>query len=333
MKIVVLSIYRTEQPQILIEKLDEILSDLICKDCIIFLTGDFNLNILQDAKWPGILKKILSSFNIIPSITEFTRIDGAKKSSIDNIYTNIEAFTSKVFNPHTSDHLAQIVRFEIGGVRSVSSKKRQFNAENKQHFKFLLSQVDWSNLFACHSSQIDSQWEEFKNIIETLFQQCFPTKRFNSKNRKKSWTSVPEVTSCKSRLDILFTLSANNELYREDYRAEKRRYNKLLVESRKNFYHKRLETSDNKSKVSWQIIKEIKVNSKSSNVLGLQGESNDLFNEINTFMANAAINSVNKIKPIGLKSVDIINFWLGLEKIFIIKGWKLVITSLKFHGR
>lgn len=297
-RIVVLSVYRTENPRILIEKLDHIFCELVDGYCVVLLAGDFNLDILLgEAKWPTIFKNALSSFNITPSITEPTRIKGNRRSCIDNIYTNLERCSSKVFNPHTSDHTAQIVTFEIGKTQTKYLRKRIFNKESKELFKFLLGETDWAELLACAPSEVDLQWEEFTNVVKAIFNQCFPLKKFQpQKHCRRRWMGAPEIISCKKRLDILYILSTGNNIYREEYKAEKRRYNALLTESRKNFYQQKLENCDNKSKVSWQIIREIRGNSGNSNILGLQGEPHALSNEINQFMTGAASDATKKMK-------------------------------------
>lgn len=282
---------------------------------MVLLAGDFNLDILLgEAKWPTIFKNYLSSFNITSSITEPTRIDGNKRSCIDNIYTNLEKCSSKVFNPHTSDHTAQIVTFEIGKTQTKYLKKRIFNKESRELFKFLLGETDWGKLLAYAPSEVDLQWEEFANTVQTIFNQCFPLKKFQpQKHRRQRWSGTPEIMNCKKRLDILFTLSTNNGIYREVYKAEKRRYNALLTDSRKNFYQRKLKDCDNKSKVSWQIIGEIRGSSKNTNILGLQGEPQVLSNEINQFMADAASDATKKIKPME----NIINFTSTPESIYL----------------
>uniref|UniRef100_A0A6P7GZJ2 Uncharacterized protein LOC114342581 n=1 Tax=Diabrotica virgifera virgifera TaxID=50390 RepID=A0A6P7GZJ2_DIAVI len=207
--------------------------------------------LLDGVGWPGTLKTFLSSFDIKPSIKDYTRIQGNKKSCIDNIFTNLDIFDSVIFNPHTSDHTAQKVKFELNNIDSNITKKRIFNNENKDSFKLMLSNVDWVSVI--ETLEVDDQWDTFMNIVQKIFVNCFPLKEINTTNKKKSQQCLQndDIKNCKSRLDVLFTLSSNNDEYKDIYRAEKRKYNALLTQYRKNCYKERIENSENKTKMAW----------------------------------------------------------------------------------
>uniref|UniRef100_A0A6P7G0C1 Uncharacterized protein LOC114336129 isoform X1 n=1 Tax=Diabrotica virgifera virgifera TaxID=50390 RepID=A0A6P7G0C1_DIAVI len=75
----------------------------------------------------------------------------------------------------------------------------------------------------------------------------------------------------------------------------------------KKCYKERIENSENKTKMAWQLVKEIKGNSKNQGNFCLEGDPQVLSDEINQFMANAAAEAVKKIKPVK-------NFQINIEQ-------------------
>ena len=69
------------------EYMEELLRVITHKNKNCILTGDFNLNLLQHAKSPGVSKCLenLLSHNFKPQITLFTRITEKTTTLIDNI--------------------------------------------------------------------------------------------------------------------------------------------------------------------------------------------------------------------------------------------------------
>ncbi|KAG5876035.1 hypothetical protein JTB14_002976 [Gonioctena quinquepunctata] len=83
-----------------------------------------------------------------------------------------------------------------------------------------------------------------------------------------------ELIDCKNTLDILLVMTRTAEGYNEVYREVKKRYNRLLVDVRKEHYKKRIDGSDNKTKCLWQIVSEIKGNPNRKKELKIPGDPN-----------------------------------------------------------
>ncbi|KAG5868214.1 hypothetical protein JTB14_015998 [Gonioctena quinquepunctata] len=91
---------------------------------------------------------------------------------------------------------------------------------------------------------------------------------------KTKYPPTSELIDCKNTLDILLVMTRTAEGYNEVYREVKKRYNRLLVDVRKEHYKKRIDESDNKTKCVWQIVSEIKGNPNRKKELKIPGDPN-----------------------------------------------------------
>ena len=83
-----------------IELLDDKLAILVKENNIIYLTGDFNINLLNTDKHvpTSDYLEMLYTYNMYPLINKPTRVKQNSASLIDNIFTNISLHTSDLFS-------------------------------------------------------------------------------------------------------------------------------------------------------------------------------------------------------------------------------------------
>ena len=96
------------------EFLCEFIKKITHENKIIYLSGDFNINLLNVAsdKDTNEFYEIMTSHLFIPHITLPTRITTHSQTLIDNIFSNNPEFTEGVsgnFTFSVSDHLAQFL--------------------------------------------------------------------------------------------------------------------------------------------------------------------------------------------------------------------------------
>ncbi|KAG5873988.1 Copia protein, partial [Gonioctena quinquepunctata] len=91
---------------------------------------------------------------------------------------------------------------------------------------------------------------------------------------KTKYPSSSELIDCKNTLDIRLVMTRTAEGYNEVFREVKKRYNRLLVDVRKEHYKKHIDESDNKTKCVWQIVSEIKGNPNRKKELKIPGYPN-----------------------------------------------------------
>lgn len=293
-KAIVISVYRT--PTAFIEeflvKMEDLLIKIFDESTVIFIAGDFNIDIKGNDKCTLKFLSLLSSFNIFPAVRDYTRISRTSKSCIDNIYTNCKSFTAEIIDSHISDHTAQKLAFEIDDYSNhkTSFTRRLFSKENKETFKQILSEQDWLNVFSQNEMDVNKQWENFMQTLLPIFNQCFPLKHKKHKDPKKNdYQKTPELLECKKQLDLLLVLSRIEDGYKETYNTVKRRYNQLLIDSRKQRYKHQILESDNKSKSVWKIVNTIKGDgNKTGNGNHIPGDPKTVSNNFNNHVINAA---------------------------------------------
>lgn len=243
---------------------------------------------------------LLNCFNLFPSILDYTRITRLSKSCIDNIYTNCELYKSEILSTHISDHTAQKLSFSVHNTTIKSGiTRRVFNNQNKALFKNILSEQNWFDVYSCAENDVNGQWNSFMQTILPIFNECFPLKSLkNNPNKKLSYYKSPELDDCKNQLDLMLVLSRSDSKYKDAYNMVKRRYNKLLIESRKQAYSNKIQNSDNKSKCVWQIIDTIKGKANKSKDILIEGDPHILSNEFNDYLLGAAPDLLKDFKNV-----------------------------------
>ena len=112
------------------------MSTIFKEDKLIFVAGDFNLEMLKENKTGSEFLANMNSFDLSPSINVNTRITPNSASCIDNIFTNSVITDSCVIENFVSDHTAQKVLYEM----------ETSNVPNFEH-KRIFSQEKINNFF------------------------------------------------------------------------------------------------------------------------------------------------------------------------------------------
>ena len=159
---------------------------LINKDC--FLMGDFNVNLLNynsDAFVNEFCGTLLSS-SFTPLISKPTRIAEHSSTLIDNIFTNMHPLPEAgIVISDITDHFPIFTDFKIFSPRPKTEEiyKRNFSNDNIELFIENLNNVDWSVLY--NMTDVDTSFDEFMSTVSTLYDQCIPLTKINSRNRKR----------------------------------------------------------------------------------------------------------------------------------------------------
>lgn len=296
---VILSVYRTPNTDIdlFLGKIDTLLNKLIDDKVLIFLTGDFNVNILRDDCKTAAFLSLLSSYDLLPAIFEPTRFGSGAQSCIDNIFTNSKNFAGEILHTHISDHTGQKVAFELDGAStSITLNRRVFGLHERQLFRHMLAGQDWRMIYQVNESDVEEQWVVFMNLLIPIFNHCFLIKSFRVKTENKSYYNSPAVAKCKRELDVLLVLSRNDEAYGEAYKTTKLEYDKALKQARRDCYSQRILCSQNKSKSTWQIVNEVRGGACNVKDIDIAGSPQEMSNVFNTYMVGAAPSLVKNLK-------------------------------------
>ena len=234
----------------------------------LFITGDFNINLLNyevHSETHSFLDDAFSHF-LYPVITQPTRFSPTSATLIDNIFArNLpENYLSGILLNDMSDHLpvfyvANEKHNDLKSVKYVLRKYRNYNENAITSFANKISNISWDNIIAPNDTNLS--YNNFMNIFGSLYNEYFPliTKRIKIiNNRYKPW-----ITS-----GILKSIRRKNALYRnwinnrnEHTMAKYKKYkNKLvtIIRSAENIYfcNRFTELKDDISK-TWNLIKSL----------------------------------------------------------------------------
>ena len=145
------------------QQLLNILSSLKTENKIVYLMGDFNINLLNiDKHLPSsIFLENLFSYNFYPLINKPTRVSKNSATLIDNIFCNdiqIVEFMNGIFYTDISDHFPvftiNVKLDECLSDNLTYLSMRQYSEKNIESFCVNIQNVDWNDILTCHDCQM-----------------------------------------------------------------------------------------------------------------------------------------------------------------------------------
>lgn len=289
-KYILVSIYRpcNGNKEIFFDLLEGLLIAINKENKIIIIGGDFNIELREENRFRTELISIFDSFSLVKHISEDTRITHNTNSCIDNIFSNLtETVNSSIIFNHISDHSAQKICFKVEVDKYVKYKQiRLYSNEAKQDFFNELGNQNWLNVFSFETDDVNGQWNCFFTIFSHIFEKYFPKKKIivKNENSKEKFYDDPKISQSKHRLDVLFCLSSHDVRYKTLYRDEKRKYDDILIQSRKEYYNNRILASDNKNKSMWNICKQIQGKISDGTECRIHGSPESISKKYNEFL-------------------------------------------------
>lgn len=305
-QLIVIAVYRPPNGNIhnCFYILEQVLTALFNDRKIIFVAGDFNVEMLSNNVNKNTLASIFNSFGLHQTIHEYTRITPTSKSCIDNIFTNFQGeYETHILNTPISDHTAQEFLFNIGSVDDEKFVfRRMFSVANKLNFLTRIREQSWSDVYETPSYDVNSQWCTFLSCFLNVFNENFPLRRIKVGRKKLIVSNNIEICRHKERLDILLVMSQHDNKYREVYKIAKKQYDDLLKRDRSMMYENMIQQSDNKSKCVWGICREITGKSVRNTECPIEGRTENVANEFNNFFLNIVPNLLKNIDKIPFDS-------------------------------
>jgi len=172
-------------------------------------------------------------------------------------YKDIPVLSTAIVDLGLSDHLAQIVKINIGkkNRRTKTAVRRQFMHNSTEEFKHLLSKEVWNDVYNC--LDVNSSLEAFLGTFLHCFNIAFPYKRVNLRGRSnKGWLSKGLIVSSKrlqsqNNLKRTFTLTREDLIYIENYQKV---YRRVLMEAKKWENDRYVIGSMDRMKAIWRLI-------------------------------------------------------------------------------
>jgi hypothetical protein len=300
----------------------EFIDSLHLKKQLLFLTGDFNINLLNYQSNHNVayfLDNIMST-GLLPTITFPTRITSSTSTLIDNIFSNTISLQhhSKIIIDDISDHLPILLSLDLNKPvicnDSLHTNKRIFSSKNYLKFRDITGATDWTPLTPNNpifdSSSPDLTYHLFATKFLIAFNTSFPPITFRSYQTRSHpsppWFTKNLLIACrkKSRLYKKFirsrTLANKTEFttFRNSLKA-------LLRKTEKLYYSQEFSKRKNNTKATWSLINNILRKKDSSNCHIAQLSSSDqtfkshsdIANFLNSYFTSIGQTLTAKIPP------------------------------------
>ena len=248
------------------QQLLNILSSLKTENKIVYLMGDFNINLLNiDKHLPSSeFLENLFSYNFYPLINKPSRVSKSSATLIDNIFCNdiqIVEFMNGIFYADISDHFP-IFTINVKSDKCLSDNitylsMRQNSEKNIESFCVNIQNVDWNDILMCHDCQM--AYTLFYNAFKKVYNDSFPFKQIkvNSYHHRKPWLSSALKQSIKHKNKLYIRSRTPTFVNIKQYKEYRHLLNKLLRKTKRNYYDFLLYQNNNNLRKSWSIIKSI----------------------------------------------------------------------------
>ena len=245
-------------------RLEGILQLLKKENKLVYIMGDFNVNLLGIDTHPASsdFLNLLYAYAFFPLINKPTRVQNDTATIIDNIYCNYD-YNEKLVNgilvTDISDHFPI---FSINHSTELNKTvnyfySRSFSQRNIEKFLNMLNEFDWNHLYS--HTDCNLAFTYFHSNYKKIYDTCFPTKRTKKGYlNKKPWLSMALKNSIKTK-NLLFLKSRKDPSLATvtSYKTYRNLLNSLLRKAEKQHYHELMENNKNNLRKSWQIIKNI----------------------------------------------------------------------------
>jgi hypothetical protein len=287
MKLIIVSLYRSPSgdSKLFLEKL-EILLNLLSRwdSYFVVFGGDLNaeFDITSNRRTVGEFLNILRQFNFRYVNAKPTR----GTACLDNVFTNLnpDSITSDVLSYPLSDHDCVYIKVKESLIRYNSSnlpKKiiitRPITTARIESFKVALSQFRWENLqdgshfFMSSTDMIQNFFQTFIEIYDLCISKKevkIRTDKVAGKPRRNSSWYTPYLSQLKN------TLMLHRDLYKHNNTDQskaaflklRKEYKMAVINAKKQSNMLIIESSNNKCKAAWSVMKSASNNKISNNV-------------------------------------------------------------------
>ena len=289
--------------------LEDIIKKISSENKLIYLTGDFNIDILKNnEKYIDDFFDLIYSYSLYPLILRPTRITDKSETLIDNILTNDLNNIGGILMFDIIDHLPNF---------TMTKKKIKLNKDDNHRMIRDLSNTNINNLKTCMNDfnwkdsleiygDVNSAYNEFTKTFTNMLNKFTPLKKKTTKAKTKSY--LPWLTR-----DLIKMINKKTRLYKQytrkrttlnktKYKTLNNKLNKLLRSAKRNYYSNELEKEKKNIKNTWKILNNVldKDHKKPCNTeFNLNGQiinnPNQIPEHFNDFFINIGPNQVSQI--------------------------------------
>ena len=284
------------------------------KDKDFYLIGDLNINVFEYNKnknTTNFFNKIFQN-GLIPLISKATRITSNTSTAIDNIITNtfLKHITQAgIIKTDLTDHFPIFcIVDKIAEKQPIKQKinTRKFTNDAKCYFNsLLLNETDWNLLY--DSTDINCAYELFEKLFKNAYDKAFPVeeKTVSPIKSKSPWFTAGLRKSSRKKQKLYEKFLKNRTWKNEkNYLTYKKRFEKIKLTAKKNYYNQQTCKYKNNTKKTWDVIKEVegkkRVPSDSPNCVlvndKLCRDQNTIAEKFNKFFINVGPELASKIQ-------------------------------------
>ena len=322
-KFVVGSIYRSnskhtnfsekQQCEQFMETLNNIMAELDHSGLEIYISGDFNIDLLKypSNNFASEYLEAIFSHGFLQTIVKSTRCIGNSATLIDHFLTNNlqPVYESVIIISRLSDHFPVITFCNDKTKQPGPSyhESRNFSQDNILAFNIILTSTNWAQVLQSNDTQ--SSYNIFIEEFLKLYNTHFPLvrTRFNRNVHKiEKWFTQGLLVARRNKIALAkLHLKTPSEENKVNYINCRNMYNRLVREAKKSYFETELAKHQSDLRMTWQLLREAMRKSKSSGV-HIQSIINEgrtvsdplvIANKFNEFFASIATLISDDIAP------------------------------------
>jgi hypothetical protein len=298
------------------ESLSEILFKIKNENKLVYIMGDFNLNLLEAIQHLPTANfiELMYSNSLFPLISKPTRVTKHSASLIDNIFCNdvsMEKFNGILFTD-ISDHFPLFtINYKTPEKDAHHFNARVYSTKNINSFTNKLKECDWTPILNCTDGKL--AFSSFYDKFCQFYNESFPIKTFKSKYRNKhKWLTegLKKSIIIKNKLFIKYRHFPTDENL-VNYKTYKRNLSKLMKITERQYYNNLIIDNKYNMRKIWSVIKDVINKKRSTNLPNqfkfgevLVNDKSVIANKFNSYFVNIGNDLSKKCQNDGTSPVS-----------------------------
>lgn len=269
--------------------------------------GDININILNELndKVSDYLT-VLSEYGYISLINSPTHLN----TCIDHIFIktldkNLENIIPIVNHTNITDHSTIIVQIVTGHNNGKYFERKMIPHFSREKFIANIKDKSWEEVYS--DNTLDVITESFVSILQQEIEECTyykPAKR--SERKRKNWITTSLVRSVNKKNDLYKQLKKDpdNEHLKTEYKNYKKILDKLIKNTRNQYFQNEINKNKQNSGKLWENINEMFGGKQRVEIKSLKSENgkkiydlNEIAKQFNNSYINTGKNLAKSIMP------------------------------------
>ena len=263
----IINIYRppAESKAQFLKDFDDFLSCVMEKEGTFIISGDFNINLIQNDSITKIFQSILVKYDLTQLVKTSTRKSSLLDYIIISSSCSIEAsIMSNELSVFTSDHKPLLLKLLTTSPKAkindfIEIEQRNFKQLELESFKTKLLDSSLLNKELRTSINPESFVKLYDKTVYSILDELCPKKiKRVSIDKSKKWYNkhLREMKRKKRRAERAFLKSPTSSR-RKEFKKQKNKYNKLLKQTRTNFFSDKLNQFQHDPKNLHRVLGEL----------------------------------------------------------------------------